>query len=474
MFKIILIILLLFNVSCSNTLQHGMETTTDPLKFFHDTLPSYYSLVEFSLSERELSTIFFAQLNQQLKEQGHLDADSLQMLKIASKRHQQLRETLIGIAEQYEPWLKDNSIAMPARLQGIMLSLSAALTAFDNYLFVVHQFQQHTHLRHIANSADSAYILESQELLRAGLSYYSLHNYRVMKKAIKFYQKNIAQFSEKNEDIIFLKQLIEQSPHYHYLQKQTLFDLLAGKLRLYLSTTGDLFNWVGDESTHTMSQFFGNLAGLVATRKGLLFEQTTQQRSIQQGLKAGDILLEKTPFRLTDSLIPGYWGHAAIWVGSEKELTALGLWNDALLRPHHADIRAGKQIIEAVRSGVHLSPLSEFLNIDDLAVLRKVTLTDKAKRTVILNAVAQLGKAYDFNFDVETSERIVCSELIYMSYTQTTWLTEKTLGRYAISPNHIAQKTLEGTFSLKQLYYQGQQVKLPEKLWQKMLLDSVE
>ena len=33
--------------------------------------------------------------------------------------------------------------------------------------------------------------------------------------------------------------------------------------------------------------------------------------------QAGDILLEKTPFRLTDKLIPGYWGHAAVWIGGE-------------------------------------------------------------------------------------------------------------------------------------------------------------
>ena len=32
-------------------------------------------------------------------------------------------------------------------------------------------------------------------------------------------------------------------------------------------------------------------------------------------MQAGDILLEKTPFRLTDKMIPRYWGHATIWTG---------------------------------------------------------------------------------------------------------------------------------------------------------------
>jgi len=31
---------------------------------------------------------------------------------------------------------------------------------------------------------------------------------------------------------------------------------------------------------------------------------------------------------LTDQLIPGHWGHAAVYIGTEEELEALGIWNE--------------------------------------------------------------------------------------------------------------------------------------------------
>ncbi len=472
--QIIPTIVLLFATACSTIAVKGTaKMENEYLDFFHDTLPNYYSLVEQSLSERELSTGFYAKLKRQLTENGHIDARSVQTLKAAAKHHQRLRDQLILIAKYHKDWLDDDSIPAGIRIKGIMLSLSAALTAFDNYLFAVHQFQRHRHLRRIANGGDSAFFLESKQLLRAGLEYYSLGNYLSMKKAIKFYQRHAPELKQRNDELIFIDSLIQQSPHYHLIQKQSIFGLFIEKIRLYTQMTSDAFDWMGDESVHGVSQLFGNLAGLVATRKGLLFDNPVQHSIILENLQPGDILLEKTPFRLTDSLIPGYWGHAAIWIGSEAELIALGIWNDDRIRPHQAAIREGQRIVEAVRSGVRLSSLAGFLNIDDLAVLRKNALTDAQRRRVIFNAIAQLGKAYDFNFDVETSERIVCSELVYMAYTQTLWPTEKTLGRYAISPNHIAEKTVGGNFSLVQLYYQGKRVQKPESLWQQMLADNV-
>jgi len=161
-------------------------------------------------------------------------------------------------------------------------------------------------------------------------------------------------------------------------------------------------------------------------------------------LRAGDILLEKTPFRLTDKFIPGHWGHAAIWIGTEAELRNLGIWEHELVRQYHEKIRAGDHIVEALRTGVELNPLHEFLNIDDLAILRNPNFDKATLAHHIILALRQLGKEYDFNFDVETTDKIVCSELIYTVYTDMTWPTEKALGRYTISPDNVASKALNG------------------------------
>lgn len=110
-----------------------------------------------------------------------------------------------------------------------------------------------------------------------------------------------------------------------------------------------------------------------------------------------------------------------------------------------------------------------FLNADDLAVLREPNMSIEQRREVVLHAFAQIGKKYDFNFDVETSNKIVCSELVYISYPHIDWPTGKVLGRYTISPDHIAAKTKSKDLKLIVLYHEGKKVDNTDELWESML-----
>jgi hypothetical protein len=70
-----------------------------------------------------------------------------------------------------------------------------------------------------------------------------------------------------------------------------------------------------------------------------------------------------------------------------------------------------------------------------------------------------LGKKYDFNFDVNTTDKIVCSELAYVSFPSIDWPTQKTLGRYNISPDNVAQLAWNNVpLKLILLYHDGQLV----------------
>ncbi|MGH7492319.1 MAG: hypothetical protein ACREOO_07980, partial [bacterium] len=52
----------------------------------------------------------------------------------------------------------------------------------------------------------------------------------------------------------------------------------------------------------------------------------------------------------------------------------------------------------------------------------------------------QYGKPYDFRFDVNTLDAIVCSELIYQSFVEVDFGTGKSLSTYTISPDQVAQE----------------------------------
>jgi uncharacterized protein YycO len=154
-----------------------------------------------------------------------------------------------------------------------------------------------------------------------------------------------------------------------------------------------------------------------------------------------DILLEKSPFVLTDKFIPGHYGHVAIYLGTKKELEKIGMWDHPSITPYHDDIINGRVILEAVRPGVRLATVEEFMNIDELTVVRK---KDALKSTAMLDeqimrGMEQIGKSYDFNFDISTLDKIVCSELIYIVFGNVKWPTIKRLGRTTITPDDVAE-----------------------------------
>jgi len=435
---------------------------------FTSQMEHYYPLVEEVLTQRELSPAFFEMLEGELRRDGHLSAASIHALKQRIKEQRTLRDALFERAYRYEPWVYDESIEPRLRLKGVLFSLSAAIVLYDNYLFNLSMFQQNHHLRQIVNAPDKAYHLESLELLRATEGYTSVDNYVRIKNAIRFYQEESKKGYVFDSEMYYLQALIEDSPSYRALVDKYFFKIVADKMYFYSSFSTDTVEVLGDKGINLFSEIFGNSVGLIVTRKGRMYNNTAITKNVAVTLKAGDILIEKTPYRLTDILIPGYWGHAAIWTGTPEELKALGVWDHPSVAAYHEEINANKRVIEALRSGVQLNSLKDFLNVDDLAVLRANQMTRDEQREVVLNAFAQLGKRYDFNFDIENSDTIVCSELVYLSYPQIKWPTDKALGRYTISPDHIAEKTRSRELKLITLYHEGEKVNDTKELWDKM------
>ena len=63
------------------------------------------------------------------------------------------------------------------------------------------------------------------------------------------------------------------------------------------------------------------------------------------------------------------------------------------------------------------------------------------------------GRACD---RLETADRIVCSELVYQVYTGLKWPTDRTAGRWTISPDQVAKCCLPGgSLALVDLWCDG-------------------
>jgi hypothetical protein len=471
--RILIIIFLLFSFSESSVNNKISIDSSQLNQEISLDIEQYYKLVEQSFQTRIKIADFYRNVETCLDSSGYLKAQYLHNIKQTTKEYMQTRKVMYEMIFKRENWLNDDSIPIQTRLKGIMLSLSAAIVLYDNYALALSHYQNNAHLRKIINTSDDAYHLGGNNLQKLAFEYNSIINKHKLKKAINFYKKNEKYISQYDEEMVYLQKLITQSYSYKNFAKSNLFNILFDKLKLYATTSLDTIGYVKDTSVNSASFTFGNIVGLISIRKGLMYGNKKEEEEISSQLKAGDILLEKTPFRLTDTLIPGYWGHAAIWVGTKEELIELGIWEHELVKPYQKEIESGNNIVEALRSGVELNPLRKFLNIDDMVTLRENDISKKDLKSLILKTFGQIGKDYDFNFDIETTDKIVCSELVYTTYTHLDWPTDKALGRYTISPDNIANKTNDSTLSVVSLYHNGKRVTQKEVLWHMMLEDNV-
>jgi hypothetical protein len=348
------------------------------------------------------------------------------------------------------------------------LVLAAALMQFDNYALGVDPYFKQRKLRKLLKTDHPEVFGELDDAL---VRFIDPTRRQRLASAVMWYRAEGGRAMERTEDEQFLDEVITQSSGYQFFARQITERLVSEWLtggHAGVTFVTDSLSQFAVTVVHTTSLVVGNTMGLVQTRSGYLRELSPEQRAeLRSRLKPLDVLLEKTPFRLTDKSIPGHYGHVAIWVGTEEELKAIGVWDEPIVRLYHDRIRAGAMIIEALRPGVEINTLEHFLNIDDLLVIRRRAQTVEQLRAGLLRAFAQIGKGYDFNFDVESDRRIVCSELAFVVFPDVAWPTSAVLGRKSISPDQVAmQARPEGVYAPEVIFHDGVEIKtnLPETL----------
>ena len=398
-----------------------------------------------------------------------LRGNDLALLNQGLALHLGLRARLLAVAEAHEGWvgLKADELARAGltpelQRQGVALSLAAALVLYDNYLLAVSLFEGDSKLRRLLNESDPAYAIRSAELDKVTRNYDSIANRERVRRAIHFYElstKELKKSAQTDPGLDYIVTLVEQSPSFSMVKRWSPLYVVGRKLGFLGAATGDTLAGLERKGVTLFSMVFDNAVGLVETRKGKLLRQDDVTAAVRAELRSGDILLEKTPFRLTDKLIPGYWGHAAVWVGGEEELREMEIWDDPVVVRYQGEIRSGRMVVEALRSGVEINPLESFMNIDSLGVMRRPAADRQARAQVVLAALRQIGKPYDFNFDVESKERVYCSKLVYLAYGDLDWATQRSLGRTTFTPDDVAVRAVSGDeLELVAFYHDGRHI----------------
>ena len=161
------------------------------------------------------------------------------------------------------------------------------------------------------------------------------------------------------------------------------------------------------------SKILGNIFGSICFN-------SKPNESINQlipSLKKWDIVCFKSRLRLTDKLIPGFFGHVGIYLGDGT-------------------------FVESVQKGVIYSNSFDFAESNSIIVIRPRTITSEQDVRMSQILRAQLGKDYDYNFNVESPDKIFCSELVYLVFEHIDWETRNIGNQFSLSPDHILQSAM--------------------------------
>jgi hypothetical protein len=124
--------------------------------------------------------------------------------------------------------------------------------------------------------------------------------------------------------------------------------------------------------------------------------------------RPGDIFVTRHDDAMSNLFLPGFWPHAALYLGDKEGLGLLGI-----------DFPAGEvgatAFLESKKDGVRIRSSRETLQVDACVLLRSplgaVDLAEAVRR-----AMTHAGKPYDFLFDFRTSHVLACTEVIYRGF----------------------------------------------------------
>lgn len=184
-------------------------------------------------------------------------------------------------------------------------------------------------------------------------------------------------------------------------------------------------------------------------REAYIEADAEAQAALMQGARPMDVIVTRNRSRLSGQIGVGYFGHAGLYLGTEAELRALGIWDHPRVRPYQEAIRGGAVFAEATGPGVHLSTARQMLEADTAVRLRPRGFGTPCRQKGALDAFALLGRGFDYHFALDDGDpEMFCTEMVATVLPQLELPEREMYGRKVILPDEIVAHALVGRLPL--------------------------
>jgi hypothetical protein len=124
------------------------------------------------------------------------------------------------------------------------------------------------------------------------------------------------------------------------------------------------------------------------------------------------VLITRHDLAVTNLFLPGFWPHAALFVGTASERDRMGVLIDPERRRRW---NGDRTVLEALKDGVLFRSLETTLAVDAVVVIRPQLRTGDIAEALSRVSVHE-GKGYNFDFDFFRTDRLVCTEVVYRAF----------------------------------------------------------
>ncbi len=372
----------------STVLTHEIKSSRDTLLAVAPVMPQRSKL------QQEIADAEAAQ------ERGYYLPDEDERLREVLASYLEVRTALRGVVARMEPWVDmGQKLAGKEQLQVFVVGFTAACYLVRSGQFMIKMAEGRRVVRRKLDEAEPRFGIPRKSFTEIYRLQSSVRRMWKFHEAWKFYDENRSQIHALSEDpqlkeIVTL--LIAEEPfmetrrreYWKHRIRYRLHSLRRRHRTTFEQTMFQLFAIGG----RTIAELRDPSAGLRKKPKRVLGEPLQVAAKI---LEPGDIIITRHYDALSNLFLPGFWPHAALYVG-------------------HLGNGYG-EVVEAKKDGVKLRPLDETLAVDAFLILRGeqgYTVRECAAE----RALSHVGKLYDFAFDFRQAHRLACTALVYRAW----------------------------------------------------------
>ncbi len=382
-------------------------------------------------------------------QRGYFTPDEDDRVRQALLAYRNYRLAAYEIIFRYRDFLEIADECLRSRCFGV--AFAAALILYAKSLKLIQVAECHPLLRAKLNEPDTKFELEAGFFDDVMVGYSSLFNYRALARADRHWRglrrTEIFRHLDVDDDWHWLCEIIRRK---RIVVRKSLLDAL---LRYGRCKWHGLWQRALRPARQTryglQSLLGGRFAGIHVVPNPVHVLTAEVLGRLHPQLQPGDVLFCRAEGKLSAAMLPGFWSHVAIFLGSRGELEAL----DVHLHPHAAKRWAEIPqyagplgcVIEGIAPRVRICALETSLQADHVVVLRP-NVSREELAAALGEAFGHLDKPYDFEFDFNVSSRIVCTELVYRCYHKRgpiEFPLVKRLGRFTLSGDDVVNLALD-------------------------------